>query len=63
MITKLKMSNIKDIKKELGLKDKDLARFFGLAPKDYYKSSARKRYEDSFIRIYDFLKEKECTQA
>ena len=47
--------NIKELKKELGLKDKDLAVFFGLKPKDYYNSSARKRYEESFIRIYSFL--------
>ncbi len=47
---------IKELKKELGLKDKDLAKFFGLNPKDYYNSSARKRYEESFIRIYEFLK-------
>lgn len=47
--------DIKELKKELGLKDKDLAEFFGLKAKDYYNSSARKRYEDSFIRIYSFL--------
>jgi hypothetical protein len=47
---------IKELKKELGLKDKDLANFFGLKEKAYYYSSARKRYEESFIRIYEFLK-------
>jgi len=50
---------IKDLIKELGLKEKDLAIFFGLKPKDYYNSSARKRYEESFIRIYSFFKEGE----
>jgi hypothetical protein len=47
---------IKDLKKELGLKDKDLAEFFGLEPHIFYRSSARKRYEQAFIKIYDFLK-------
>ena len=47
---------IKDLKKELGLTNADLAKFFGLKEKAYYYSSARKRYEDSFIRIYEFLK-------
>lgn len=51
--------NIKELLKELGLKEKDLARFFDLKPKDYYNSSARKRYEESFIRIYSFLREGE----
>jgi len=49
---------IKNLKKKLGLKDKDLAEFFGLNPISYYRSSAKKRYEESFIRIYDFLKER-----
>jgi hypothetical protein len=50
---------IKELKKELGLKDKDLAEFFGLKEKAYYYSSARKRYEESFIRIYSFLEGRE----
>jgi predicted transcriptional regulator len=51
--------NIKQLKKELGLTNNDLARFFGLkSGKAFYNSSARKRYEESFIRIYEFLKEK-----
>ena len=47
---------IKDLKKELGLTNADIAKFFGLKEKAYYYSSARKRYEESFIRIYEFLK-------
>lgn len=48
---------IKELKKELGLKDKDLAEFFGYKNKEaYYYSSARERHEYSFIRIYEFLK-------
>ncbi len=51
--------NIKQLKQELGLKDKDLAEFFGLNPISYYRSSAKKRYEQAFINIYEFLKERE----
>lgn len=48
--------NIKELKKELRLTNADIAKFFGLKPKAYYYSSARKRYEESLIRIYEFLK-------
>lgn len=51
--------NIKELKKELGLKDKDLAEFFGMKQRSYYESSARKRLEESFVRIYTFLKDGE----
>jgi hypothetical protein len=54
--------DIKELKKKLGLKDKDLAGFFGLNPTSYYRSSARRRYENSFIRIYEFLKRGAGTQ-
>jgi len=47
---------IKELKKELGLKDKDLAEFFGLKHRCYSESSAKKRYEQAFINIYEFLK-------
>ena len=47
---------IKQLKKELGLKDKDLAEFFGLKHRSYSESSAKQRYEQAFINIYDFLK-------
>ena len=47
---------IKELKKELGLKDKDLAEFFGLKHRSYSESSAKKRYEQAFINIYNFLK-------
>ena len=49
---------IKQLKKELGLTNADIAKFFGLKEKAYYYSSARKRYEESIIRIYEFLKRK-----
>ena len=50
---------IKELKKELGLKDKDLAEFFGLKHHSYSESSAKKRYEQAFINIYEFLKARE----
>ena len=48
--------DIKQLKKELGLTNANIAEFFGLGERAYYYSSARKRYEESFIRIYEFLK-------
>jgi len=51
--------NIKELKKELGLKDKDLSEFFGLKHRSYSESSAKKRYEQAFINIYSFLREGE----
>lgn len=51
------MNNIKKLKKELGLKDKHLAGFFGLKHNVYSRSSAKKRYEQAFINIYKFLNE------
>ena len=51
--------DIKQLKKELGLTNADIAKFFGLKEKAYYYSSARKRYEESFIRIYSFLEGRE----
>ena len=58
MIAKFVTMKIKELKKELGLKDKDLAEFFGLKHRSYSESSAKKRYEQAFINIYNFLKEK-----
>lgn len=54
--------NIKQLKKELGLKDKDLAEFFGLKHRSYSESSAKKRYEQAFINIYDFLEGRKIKQ-
>lgn len=49
---------IQELKEELGIKDKDIAKFFGLKPKSYSGSSAKERYEQTFIKIYEFLKSK-----
>ena len=53
---KLVTMRIKELKKELGLKDKDIAEFFGLKHRSYSESSAKQRYEQAFINIHDFLK-------
>ena len=59
---KIIIMNIKQLKKELGLKDKDLAEFFGLKHRSYSESSAKKRYEQAFINIYDFLEGRKIKQ-
>jgi len=46
---------IQELKKELGLSNKDIAGFFGLTPATYANSSAKKRYEDALCSFYDFL--------
>ena len=48
--------DIHDLKKELGLKDKDIADFFELTPAAYANSSAKKRYEDALCAFYVFLR-------
>lgn len=44
--------NIKQLKKELGLKNKDLAEFFELTPIVYANSTAKQRYERALCRLY-----------
>jgi transcriptional regulator with XRE-family HTH domain len=45
--------NIKQLKKELGLSQKDLAEFFGMSYNAYANSSAKKRYETALCRFYE----------
>jgi hypothetical protein len=47
---------IHELKKELGLSNKDIAGFFGLTPGAYANSSAKKRYEEALCSFYEFLK-------
>jgi hypothetical protein len=47
---------IQELKKELGLSNKDIAGFFGLTPAVYANSSAKKRYENALCSFYEFLK-------
>ena len=48
--------NIKKLKKELGLTQKDLAHFFGMSPDSFKNSSAKKRYENALIKSYKHIK-------
>jgi multidrug efflux pump subunit AcrB len=46
----------KELKKELGLKNKDIAEFFGLSRLGYANSSAKSRYESALCQFYAFCK-------
>lgn len=48
--------NIKQLKKELGLTNKDIAKFFGLKPINYATSTAKPRYEAAMCSFYAFAK-------
>ena len=51
--------NIKQIKKELGISDKDIAKFFGYKNKQsYYHASRRKHIEQGILNIYRLSQEK-----
>ena len=45
--------NIKQLKKELGLSNKDLAEFYDMSYGAYANSSAKQRYETALIRFYE----------
>lgn len=49
--------NIKQLKKNLGLSNKDLAEFFGMSYNAYANSSAKKRYETALCRFYARMSE------
>jgi hypothetical protein len=48
--------NIKQLKKEFGLTNKDIAGFFGLSLMAYANSSAKKRYENAICKFYERIK-------
>jgi len=50
--------NIKELKKELSLSNRDIADFFGLTEMGYANSSAKKRYETALCNFYAFVKSK-----
>ena len=47
---------IKQLKKELGLTNSEIAGFFNLTPGAYAASSAKKRYEDTLCKFYEYVK-------
>ena len=51
------MVNIKKIKKELGITDKDIAEFFGYKnAASYYHADRRKHIESGIVNIYQLTK-------
>jgi hypothetical protein len=54
----MEIMNIKELKKELGLSNKDIAEFFGLTTMGFANSSAKKRYETAICNFYAFVKSK-----
>lgn len=49
---------IEQLKKELGLTNKEIAEFFGLTAGAYANSSAKNRYEYALCNFYAFVKNK-----
>lgn len=47
---------IKQLKKELNLKDKDIAEMFDMNRMTFANSSAKKRYETALCRFYSRVK-------
>lgn len=55
----MKKTNLKDIKKELKLTNKEIANMFGYKSEDSYKnSSAKKRIEIGIVKLYNIFKQK-----
>jgi len=52
----IKPKNIKELKKELGLSNSDIAKFFGLTTMGYANSSAKDRYDTALCLFYAFCK-------
>ena len=50
---------IQEIKKELKLSNKEIARFFNMTYGAFANSSAKQRYEEALCKFYSFLKEGE----
>lgn len=50
--------DIKQLKKELGLTNSDIAGFFNLKPYNYATSTAKKRYEDALCQFYEYVKKR-----
>ena len=48
--------DIKQLKKELSLSNKDIAEFFDMNYMTYANSSAKKRYEEAICRFYSHIK-------
>ena len=51
--------NINELKKELGLTQKEIAQFFNMTYGAFANSSAKERYENALCKFYSFLMEGE----
>ena len=50
------MINIKQIKKELSITDKDIAEFFGYKnASSYYHATRRKNIEQGIVKLYELI--------
>ena len=49
--------DIKQLKKELGLSNKDLAEFFSLSYSTYANSTAKERYEKALCKFYEKIRQ------
>jgi hypothetical protein len=47
--------DIKQLKKEISLTDKQIANFFNLNVSSYRNSTAKSRYEQALILFYNFI--------
>ena len=45
--------NIKELKKELGLTNKDIAKLFDMSYMGFANSTAKERYENALCRFYE----------
>lgn len=54
----MELVTITELKKELGLTQKDLAKFFNMTYGAFANSSAKQRYEDALCNLYGFVKTK-----
>ena len=50
--------NIKQLKKELGLSNTDIAKFFDINPMSFANSTAKERYENALCKFYEFIQNK-----
>lgn len=50
---------IKELKKETGLTQKNIAQFFNMTYGAFANSSAKERYENALCEFYSFLREGE----
>jgi hypothetical protein len=50
---------IKELKKETGLSNKQIAQFFDMTYGSFANSSAKERYETALCKFYSFLREGE----